>query len=93
MSQKMEFLLMSSVLRRLRTVPTPIVNRAVNAFAGATTNKLTLGESRVVAGLSRPGLARMLLRCRDEDLGCGEPTAPKGRSFEGARRRAGNLPM
>ena len=39
MSQKMEFLLMTSVLRRLRTVPTPIVNRAVNAFAGATTER------------------------------------------------------
>jgi 3-oxoadipate enol-lactonase len=37
--QKMEFLLMTSILRRWRTVPKPVVNRAVKAFAGATTER------------------------------------------------------
>lgn len=37
--QKLEFLLMTSMLRRLRTVPTPLVDRAVRAFVGATTEK------------------------------------------------------
>ncbi|MDB6045493.1 MAG: alpha/beta hydrolase [Gammaproteobacteria bacterium] len=38
--QKMEFLLMTSILRRRRTVPKLVVNRAVNAFAGATTEMM-----------------------------------------------------
>ena len=37
--QKMEFILMTSILRRWRTVPKPVVNRAVKAFAGATTER------------------------------------------------------
>lgn len=35
--QKMEFLVMTSLLHRLGTVPKPIVTRTVKAFAGATT--------------------------------------------------------
>jgi 3-oxoadipate enol-lactonase len=42
--QKMEFLLMTSMLRRPRTVPKPVVNRAVNAFAGATTAQTRFGS-------------------------------------------------
>ena len=37
--QKMEFLLMTSMLRRRRTVPKSIVSRAVKAFAGATSER------------------------------------------------------
>jgi 3-oxoadipate enol-lactonase len=37
--QKIEFLLMTSILRRRRTVPKPVINRAVKAFAGATTER------------------------------------------------------
>jgi 3-oxoadipate enol-lactonase len=37
--QKMEFLLMTSVLRRVHTVPKLVVNRAVHAFTGATTER------------------------------------------------------
>jgi 3-oxoadipate enol-lactonase len=37
--QKTEFLMMTSILRRRRTVPTLVVNRAVKAFAGATTER------------------------------------------------------
>jgi 3-oxoadipate enol-lactonase len=35
----MEFLLMTSILRRRGTVPKSVVNRAVNAFAGATSER------------------------------------------------------
>jgi 3-oxoadipate enol-lactonase len=42
--QKMEFLLMTSMLRRPRTVPKPVVNRAVNAFAGATPAQTRFGS-------------------------------------------------
>jgi 3-oxoadipate enol-lactonase len=38
--QKMDFLLLTSILRRRRTVPKLVVNRAVNAFAGATTEMM-----------------------------------------------------
>ncbi len=37
--QKLEFYLMTLMLRRLRTVPKPLVDRAVKAFAGETTER------------------------------------------------------
>jgi 3-oxoadipate enol-lactonase len=37
--QKKEFLLMTSALRRLGTIPKPVVDQAVHAFAGVTTER------------------------------------------------------
>jgi 3-oxoadipate enol-lactonase len=37
--QKKEFLLMTSVLRQQGTIPKPVVDQAVHAFAGATTER------------------------------------------------------
>lgn len=37
--QKLEFMLMTALLRRLHSIPGPFVDRAVKAFAGATTER------------------------------------------------------